>query len=137
MALPEDLRQIRRDSAKTVGLILVAIGVIITIVLLICVAFLNQGRVEVVSLTWVDNHPTADLPYVHLDGTVVNSGSSGARQVELLTRIYDAGGTLITTEITNLGDIPADSYKRISVDIRYAGKADKCKATLRWKPFGG
>jgi hypothetical protein len=134
---PEDLQLLRKDPTKTIALILAAIAVIVTVVLLIYVAFLNQGRVEIVSLTWADNHPKADFPYVHLDGTVVNSGSFGARQVELLTRIYDSGGTLITTEITNLGDIPADSYKKINIDIRYAGNANRCEATLRWKPFGG
>jgi len=111
--------------------------VLIVVCLLIYIAFLNQGRLEIIDTMWVDNHPVSDLPYVHLEGIAVDSGSSGARQVELVTSIYDSGGILLTTQVTSLGDIPAGTYKRINIDIRYAGKADKCEATLKWKAFGG
>jgi hypothetical protein len=119
------------------SIVLAGTTVFIIVGLLIYFAFLNEGRLETVDFTWVDYHPTSDLSYVHLDGTVLNTGSSSARQVRLVARIYDSEGTLLRTEITDLGDIPVGACKKISVDIQYAGKANKCEVDLRWKPFGG
>lgn len=137
MALNKNSLRMHRDLSKTIGIILIGIAVFIVVCALIYNAFLNQGHIEIVDLFWVDHHPTSDLPYVHLEGTVANSGSSTALSVQLGTRIYDSVGTLLRTEITDLGDIPAGTFKKISLDIQYSGKADKCRATLTWKPFGG
>jgi hypothetical protein len=128
---------LRNDPVKKIGTVLAAAAVFITVVLLIYFAFLNEGRLETVDFVWVDNHPASGFPYVHLEGTVFNSGSSGAKGVQLVTTIYGSGGTLLRTNVTDLGDIPAGGQKKISLDIQYGGKADKCEVTLRWKPFGG
>jgi hypothetical protein len=120
-----------------IGLLLTATVVLVVAGLLIYISFLNQGRLETVNFMWVDHHPASDLPYVHVEGTVFNSGSSGARNVQLITRIYDSQGMLLKTEITDLGDIATGAYKKVSVDLQYAGKADKCEVALAWKPFGG
>jgi hypothetical protein len=127
----------RNDSMKTIGLLLAGKVVVVVAVLLICSAFLNQGRLETVNFTWVDNRHGSGLPYVHVEGTVFNSGSSGARNVQLITRIYGSNGTLLGTKITGLGDIPAGAYEKVSFDVQYAGKADDCEVALAWKPFGG
>ena len=133
----ESSLRLRNGSMKTIGIVLAGTVVVVLAGLLVYVAFLNQGRLRTVDLIWVDHHPTSGLPYVHLEGTVVNSGSSGARSVQLVTRIYDSEETSLRIEITDLGDIPAGAYRKISLDIQYSGKAAKCEATLRWKPFGG
>lgn len=113
------------------------IAVFIIVCLPIYFAFLNQGQLKAVDFVWVDHHPTSSLPYVHLEGAVVNLGSSGADSVQLVTTIYDSGGTLLRTEITDLGDIPPGASKKVSLDIQYGGKAGDCQVTLKWKPFGG
>jgi hypothetical protein len=122
---------------KTIGLLLAGAVVLVVAGLLIYSAFLNQGQLETVNFTWVDHHPASGLPYVDVEGTVFNSGPSGARNVQLITRIYDSQGTLLKTEITDLGDIAAGAYEKVSVDVQYAGNADRCEVTLAWKPFGG
>jgi hypothetical protein len=123
--LHEGFTRWHNDSMKMIAL------------LVICFAFLNQGRLETVDFTWVDYHPASDLPYVHVEGAVFNSGSSRARNVQLITRIYDSNGTLLQTQITGLGDIPARAYTEVSIDVRHAGRAYKCEVALVWKPFGG
>lgn len=138
MGLHENSARSHNYSVKTVGLILVGTVVLVVVAgLLIYSAFFNQGQLETVNFIWVDNHPASDLPYVHVEGTVFNSGSSGARNVQLITRIYDSQRTLLKTEITDLSDIAAGAYEKVSIDVQYAGKADKCEVTLAWKPFGG
>lgn len=137
MGLHEDSARSHSYSVKIVGLILVGMVILVVAGLLIYSAFLNQGRLETVNFVWVDNHPASGLPYVHVEGTVFNSGSSGARNVQLVTKIYDSQGTLLKTEITDLGDIAAGSYQKVSIDVQYVGIANRCEVTLAWKPFGG
>jgi len=137
MGLHERSIRSHHYSIKIIGLLLTGTVVLVVAGLLIYISFLNQGRLETVNFIWVDNHPASDLPYVHVEGTVFNSGSSGARNVQLITRIYDSQENLLKTEITDLGDIPAGASKKVSIDVQYAGKADKCEVALAWKPFGG
>lgn len=137
MGLHESSLRSRNDSKKTIGIILAGTTAFIIASLLIYFAFLTQGQLKTVDFIWFDNRPTSDLPYVHVEGTVLNTGSSGVREAQLVTKIYDSGGTLLRTEITDMGDIPAGAYKKISIDVQYAGKASKCEVALRWKPFGG
>lgn len=137
MGLHESSIRSHHYSIKMIGLLLTGMVVLVVASLLIYSAFLNQGRLETVNFIWVDHHPASGLPYVHVEGTVFNSGSSGARNVQLITRIYDSQGTLLKTEITDLGDIPTGANKKVSIDVQYAGKADKCQVTVVWKPFGG
>ncbi len=137
MALNENSLRLRRDYVKTIGVIMAVTAVFIVVCLLIYFAFLNRGQLRTVDFIWVDHHPTPSSPYVHLEGTVVNLGSSGAHSVQLVTTIYDSGRKLLKTEITDLGDIPTGASKKVSLDIQYGGKADDCQVTLRWKPFGG
>lgn len=137
MALNENSLRLRRDYMKTIGLIMAVIVVFIIVCLLIYSAFLNTGQLKTVDFIWDDHHPTSSSPYVHLEGTVVNSGSSEAQSVQLMTTIYDSERTPLKTETTDLGDIPPGASKNISLDIQYTGKAYDCQVTLKWKPFGG
>lgn len=137
LARGQDPNSLHGNAIKTIGIVLAATVVLVVVCLLFYSVFLNQGHLEIADITWVDNRPMSESPYVHLDGIAVNSGVSGARQVELVTSIYDSGGILLTTQVTGLGDIPSGTYRRIDIDIRYSGKAAKCGLTLRWKPFGG
>ncbi len=137
MGIHKSSLRLRNDSMKTVGMVLAGTAAFIIVGLLIYFAFLNGSQLKTANFIWVDNHPTSALPYVHVEGTVLNTGSSGAREVQLVTRIYDSGGTLLRTEITDIGDIPADANKKFSIDVQYTGKANKCEVALRWKPFGG
>ena len=138
MGLHENSARSHKLSVKIVGLILVGAVILFVVAgFLIYTAFLNKGQLETVNFTWVDNQPASGLPYVHVEGTVFNSGSSGARDVQLITRIYDLKGTLLKTEITDLGDIAAGAYQKVSIDVQYSGKAARCEVTLAWKPFGG
>jgi len=137
LALNENSLRLRRDYVKTTGLIIAVIVVFIVVCLLLYFAFLNMGQLKTVDFIWVDHHPTSSSPYVHLEGTVVNLGSSGAHSVQLVTTIYDSGRTLLKTEITDLDDIPTGASKKVSLDIQYSGKVDDCQVTLKWKPFGG
>jgi hypothetical protein len=122
---------------KTIGLLMVIIVVVVVVGLVIYVVFSNQSHLETVDFTWIDHHPASGLPYVQVEGTVYNPGSSGARNVLLITRIYDSNGTLLETQMTGLGDIPAGGYKEVSIDVQYAGKAGNCEVSLAWNPFGG
>jgi hypothetical protein len=97
---------------KAVGLLLAAAVAIVVAGLLTYVFFLNQGRLETVNFLWVDHHPASDLPYVHVEGTVFNFGSSGARNVQLVTRIYDSQVALLKTEVADLGIIPQVPTRR-------------------------
>jgi len=137
LGLHESSLRLHKDSMKTIAIVLAGTTVFIIAGLLIYFAFLNQGQLRTVNFIWVDNHPTSDLPYVHVEGTVLNTGSSGAREVQLVTGIYDSGGSLLRTEITDVGDIPAGASKKVSIDVQYGGKANKCEIALKWKPYGG
>jgi len=137
MGFHESSIQSHRHSIKIISLLLAAIVVLAVAGVLIYISFLNQGRLETVNFIWVDNHPASGLPYVHVEGTVFNSGSSGARNVQLVTRIYDSQGMLLKTEITDLSDIAAGAYEKVSFDVQYVGTANRCEVTLAWKPFGG
>jgi hypothetical protein len=137
MGLHESSIPSHRYSIKIIGLLLTVTVILAVAGLLIYISFSNQGQLGTANFIWVDHHPASDLPHVHVEGTVFNPSSSGARNAQLTTRIYDSKGTLLKTEITSLGDIPAGADKKVSIDVQYAGKADRCEVTLTWKPFGG
>lgn len=118
-------------SRKTkIGMVIVTILIIAIITVVFDVFFLQRGQLEVIDSTWNDNHPLFGSPYVHLECTIFNSGSSTAGDVQLVIRIYD-GGTLLKTETMNIGNIAGKTYKNISIDIQYSGYADRLETSLQ------
>ena len=59
---------------------------------------------------WNDNHPLGSSAYVHLEGTVTNSGNRNYSNVELMISPYESN-RLLKTETFDLGDFPANSSK--------------------------
>lgn len=119
-----------------IGIGLVTLIVIIALVVWFFVFWSNQSDLEFVNFTWNDNHPWFSSAYVHVEGTIFNSGSSTAGNVQLITRIYDSQGTLLKTDTANIGSISAKEYKNINFDIQYSGDASRIQNELQYKPFG-
>jgi len=120
-----------------IGVVLAILTSIAIVSLMIWIPFMNQAHLIAANFAWVDNRPVSGLPYVHLDGEVVNIGSSGARNAQLVTKIFDSYDNLLITNTTDLGNIPAGTHKQLDLNITYAGKADKCDVWLKWNLFGG
>jgi flagellar basal body-associated protein FliL len=119
-----------------IGIGIIALIVIIALVIFAISTFVNRGDLQFVNFKWTDNHPWFSSAYVHVDGTIFNSGSSTARDVQLVTRIYNSQGTLLKTDTTDIGDISSKEYKNISLDIQYSGSASRVESELEYKPFG-
>jgi len=132
-----------KEKEKKLMLKKVKIGIAIAVVILILAVavfvyfgFQNKGELNFVNFKWTDNHPLFSSPYVHLEGTIFNSGSSTAGNVQLVIRIYNSQGTLLKTETMNIGDIEGKTYKNISIDVQYSGDADKIETELGYRPYG-
>lgn len=113
----------------------VGIIIVIVVVSVLVYMFMNKGDLQFVNFTWTDNHPWFSSAYVHVTGTIFNSGSSTAGDVQLVMRIYNSQRTLLKTETSDIGDISAKEYKNISFDIQYSGDANSLEWALSYKPF--
>lgn len=125
------LRKVKIGIVIAVGIVLILIGVSFYINLQI------KGELQFVNFNWTDHHPLFGSPYVHVEGTIFNSGSSTAGDAQLIIRLYDSQNRLLKTETMDVGDIPAKTYRNISTDIYYSGDANRCESELQWKPYGG
>lgn len=121
----------------------VAVALVATVIIIAIIAFAyfslkpeSKGELHLVNFKWTDNHPLFGSPYIHVEGTIFNSGERNAGEVKLVIRIYDPQNTLLKTETLDIGDIASKTYQNISVDIPYSGYAYKVEAELQWKPYG-
>jgi uncharacterized integral membrane protein len=130
----EQKQSIRRKVRIGIGLIILIAIIVLTAILIL--TFINRGDVQFVNFHWTDNHPWFSSAYVHVDGTLFNSGSSTAGSVQLVTRLYDSQGTLLKTDTMNVGDIASKQYKNISTDIQYSGTASRVETAISYHPFG-
>lgn len=96
----------------------------------------TKGELHFVNFEWNDHHPLLGSPYVHVEGTIFNSGERNAGDVELTIRIYNSAGTLLSTETMDAGDITSKTYKNISIDIHYSGDASRIETELQFRSYG-
>jgi len=133
-SIPSDKELARKALMKKVrkGVVVAAVIVIVAVAVFV---LLSPGELSI-KFSWNDNHPLYGSPYVHLVGTIFNSGTKNATDVKLIVRLYDSENTLIKTETVDIGDIPAKGSKDINVDIQHYGFAKRCETELQWKFHG-
>jgi prefoldin subunit 5 len=88
---------------------------------------LEAPQLHGVEVYWEDYYPS---PYIHVYGSVFNSGSLTAYNVVCTVRIYDKYNRLLKTENIGIGDIDGKSYRAFSNIIEYYGDADYITYTL-------
>ena len=115
----------------------VAAVIIISAVIIFIYAFLgNVGEVYLINFKWTDHHPLLGSPYVHVEGTIFNSGSRTAGRVQLIIRIYDSSNQLLKTETMDIGDIAPKDSTSINTNIQYSGDAASAQTEVGWMPYG-
>ncbi len=73
---------------------------------------------------------------VHYDATIFNHENSTANSVQLVIMLFDSRDFMVKTETVDLGFIPAQSSKSISLDIQYSGAQgiSRVEPHLVWTP---
>lgn len=80
---------------------------------------LKSVQLHEVNIIWDWNEPLIGDYYVHVSGTVFNSGTYMARNVRIDVWLYDSNGVIIKSDTINLGDIAGKTYVNFVKDIYY------------------
>jgi len=82
-----------------IGILAAVIIAIVIVAIFFYVSLQQKGELHVIDLHWSDHHPLFGSPYATVEGTIFNSGSRAAGDVELIIRLYDSQDRLIKTEV--------------------------------------
>ncbi len=85
--------------------------------------------------SWSDNSVLGSGT-VHYEGTVFNHYNITVHSVRLQLLLYDSNNHMMKTETVELGDIPGQGSKSISLDIQHSGfeGVGRVEDSLTWNP---
>jgi uncharacterized coiled-coil protein SlyX len=82
---------------------------------------LKKPQLHNVNFEWSTYEPWVGQHYIHVTGTVFNSGTYTASNVKIEVKIYNSNMVLIKSGTINLGSIPGKEYTNFDTTIEYDG----------------
>lgn len=135
---PSDEEQKQKALMKKIkiGILVAVVIVIVVVAVYVYFELQSKGDLYFIDCDWSDHHPLFGSPYATVEGTIFNSGSRTAGDVELIVRLYDSQDRLIHTEVIYIGSIFSKESKTFTYNIQYSGDAHGFEAAIGYKPYG-